>query len=52
MRPEEVAAFEGEPHFAAAAALRQYDDRAKVVALETPPYAHFHRYLVGELSDL
>jgi phosphonate degradation associated HDIG domain protein len=52
MRPEEVAAFEGQPHFAAAAALRQYDDRAKVVALETPPYAHFHRYLVGELSDL
>ena len=52
MGAEAVTDFEGEPHFAAAIALRQYDDRAKVVDLATPPYAHFRKYLVGAWSDL
>ncbi|MFM8273019.1 MAG: HD domain-containing protein [Gemmata sp.] len=49
MGAEEVAAFEAEPHFAAAAKVREYDDRAKVVGLVTPPYAHFRSYLEASL---
>ncbi|MBY0461511.1 MAG: metal-dependent phosphohydrolase, partial [Gemmataceae bacterium] len=45
MTAAEVAAFEAEPHFAAAAKVREYDDQAKVVGLPTPPYAHFRKYL-------
>jgi len=52
MSHEAVAAFEREPHFAVAATVREYDDRAKVVALETPSYAYFRKYLVAALSDL
>lgn len=50
MSPEEVAAFEREPHFAVAATVREYDDRAKVADLETPSYDHFRAYLVAALS--
>jgi phosphonate degradation associated HDIG domain protein len=49
MAPDELRAFEREPHFAAAAAVREYDDRAKVVGLETPPYEHFRAYLAAVL---
>ena len=45
MTAAEVAVFETGPHFAAAAAVREYDDRAKVVGLVTPPFAHFRKYL-------
>lgn len=41
MSAEEVAAFEAQPHFAAAVRLRRYDERAKVKDLQTPPIAHF-----------
>ncbi|MCX7374402.1 MAG: metal-dependent phosphohydrolase [Alphaproteobacteria bacterium] len=41
MGPDELAAFEAEPHFAAAVQLRRYDERAKVKGLATPPVAHF-----------
>lgn len=50
MTPEEAQVFECEPHFAAARAVRQYDDLAKVVGLAIPPYAHFRKYLVATLS--
>jgi phosphonate degradation associated HDIG domain protein len=45
MNATEVTEFEANPHFAAAAAIREYDDRAKVVGLATPPFAHFRTYL-------
>lgn len=37
--------FEAHPHFGAAVAVRMYDDRAKLVGLVTPPFAHFRKYL-------
>jgi phosphonate degradation associated HDIG domain protein len=45
MTAAEAAEFEANPHFAASAALREYDDRAKVVGLAAPPFTHFHTYL-------
>lgn len=51
MSSEEIREFEREPHFAVAAAVREYDDRAKVVGLQTPPYAHFRRYLAAALRE-
>ena len=45
MTANEVAEFEAHPHFRAAVAVREYDDRAKVVGLVTPPLAHFRAYL-------
>jgi phosphonate degradation associated HDIG domain protein len=45
MIAEEVREFESHPHFAAAAAVREYDDRAKVVGLPTPAFGHFREYL-------
>jgi [1-hydroxy-2-(trimethylamino)ethyl]phosphonate dioxygenase len=50
MTADEVREFEAHPHFAAAAAIREYDDRAKVVGLATPPFAHFRKYLEQCLS--
>jgi phosphonate degradation associated HDIG domain protein len=49
MTPDEARAFEREPQFAAIVAVREYDDRAKVPGLETPPYAHFRKYLEAVL---
>ena len=49
MSAEEVREFEANPHFAAAAQVREYDDRAKVVGLATPPFAHFRTYLEASL---
>lgn len=45
MGAAERAAFEALPHFAAAVAVREYDDRAKVPGLVTPPLAHFWPHL-------
>jgi phosphonate degradation associated HDIG domain protein len=45
MSVAEVQEFEAHPHFAAATGIREYDDRAKVVGLATPPFAHFRTYL-------
>ena len=45
MSPDEARAFETHPHHAVAVKLREYDDRAKVVGLATPPFAHFRKYL-------
>ncbi len=45
MSADERAAFEAVPHFAAVVAVREYDDRAKVVGLVTPSFAHFRQYL-------
>ncbi len=49
MTAGEVEEFEAHPHFAAAAALREYDDRAKAVGRVTPPFAHFCKYLEASL---
>jgi phosphonate degradation associated HDIG domain protein len=45
MTADEVQMFEAHPHFAIALTIREYDDRAKIVGLATPPYAHFRSYL-------
>ncbi len=45
MTADEARGFEAGPHFAAAVKVREYDDRAKVVGLATPPFAHFRHYL-------
>ena len=49
MTPAEQAAFRSHPQFEAAVAVREYDDRAKVVGRTTPPFAHFRRYLEASL---
>jgi phosphonate degradation associated HDIG domain protein len=45
MAAAELRDFESHPHSRAAAKVREYDDRAKVVRLATPPFAHFRKYL-------
>jgi [1-hydroxy-2-(trimethylamino)ethyl]phosphonate dioxygenase len=45
MSADEAAAFERHPHFRAAVAVREFDDRAKVIGQATPPLAHFRTYL-------
>jgi phosphonate degradation associated HDIG domain protein len=49
MSPAEAAEFRASPHASAAAGLREYDDRAKVPGLATPPFAHFRPYLEAVL---
>lgn len=51
MTAAERAAFEAEPHHRAAVAVREYDDRAKVPGLTTPPFAHFRTHLERCLRD-
>lgn len=41
MTDDEVREFESNPHFAAAVALRRWDDAAKVPGLATPPFLHY-----------
>lgn len=41
MSDAERTAFEASPHFAAAVAVREYDDRAKIPGLPTPPLGRF-----------
>lgn len=43
--PDEVAEFERNPHYAAAVALRRWDDLAKVPGMEVPPLAHYRARL-------
>lgn len=45
MSDTEVREFESGPHFAAAVALRRWDEMAKVPGLATPDFAHFKSYL-------
>jgi phosphonate degradation associated HDIG domain protein len=45
MTADEVTAFESTPHFAAAVALRRWDDAAKVPGRATPPLGHFLTYV-------
>ncbi|HUR54040.1 MAG TPA: HD domain-containing protein [Gemmataceae bacterium] len=45
MGETELVAFRRNPHFADAIRLREWDDKAKVVGLETPPFSHFRKYL-------
>jgi phosphonate degradation associated HDIG domain protein len=45
MTAPEAGEFESHPHSHAAAKVREYDDRAKVVGLTTPPFSHFRKYL-------
>jgi phosphonate degradation associated HDIG domain protein len=45
MNAEEIREFENNPHFAAAAKIREYDDRAKIVGFPTPAFSHFAKYI-------
>ena len=45
MSSDEVAAFRMNPHAESAVRLRAWDDKAKVVGLETPSFSHFRKYL-------
>lgn len=49
MSAAEAHAFEQHPHFAAAIAVRRWDDQAKVAQLPTPPLAHFLPALTAAL---
>jgi phosphonate degradation associated HDIG domain protein len=51
MSAEEVAAFRALPQHADAVRLRRHDEAAKVKDLETPPVAHFMRYVAACLRD-
>jgi len=48
--PEEAAEFVSRPHAEAAIRLRYWDDRAKVVGLSTPNFAHFEKHLQAALT--
>ncbi len=41
MTPAEIAAFEAQPHYAAAVQLRRFDEAAKVKGLEVPDARHY-----------
>lgn len=41
MRPDEVKAFEAEPHFREAVRVRLWDEAGKDPAMETPGFAHY-----------
>jgi phosphonate degradation associated HDIG domain protein len=45
MRPEEVAAFERNPHRDKAVKIRQWDEAAKVPGRKTPSFAHYRPVL-------
>lgn len=49
MSPEEVQAFEGGDHFAAALALRRWDEGAKVSDAATPDFAHYREHIRSSL---
>lgn len=51
MSAAEQAAFEAEPHFAAAVALRRHDEAAKVAGREVPPFEHYVPLLRRLLSS-
>jgi phosphonate degradation associated HDIG domain protein len=45
MSSDEVTEFESRPFYTDAVRLRHWDDRAKVVAMITPPLEHFAEYI-------
>ena len=45
MNDDEVAAFRRNPHFEAAVKVRLWDEGAKEIALETPPFRHYEPLL-------
>jgi [1-hydroxy-2-(trimethylamino)ethyl]phosphonate dioxygenase len=45
MSADEVRAFEANPHYRAAVALRKRDDEAKTPKLPTPPFDHYRPHL-------
>lgn len=51
MNPDEVAAFEANPHFAAAVALRRWDEGAKVADARTPDFAHYREHIRASMRD-
>jgi phosphonate degradation associated HDIG domain protein len=51
MGPEEVRAFEAQPHHREAVRLRRWDDRAKVAGLEVPGLAHYRPRLQALLRE-
>ena len=48
--PEEVAAFESNPHYEAAVRLRHWDDEAKIVDLEVPDLEHYRAKIAAVLA--
>ncbi len=47
MTPEEVAAFEADPHYREAVRLRRWDDRAKILGLDVPNLEHYRDRIEG-----
>lgn len=50
MTADEIGAFEAEPHFRDAVALRHWDDQAKVVGQAVPPIERYRDDLAAALS--
>lgn len=50
MSRSEVDAFEGGPHFAAAIALRRWDEGAKLPGKDTPDFAHYRPHIRASLT--
>jgi len=51
MSPEEVSAFENNPHFREAIQLRYWDDEAKIPNLEVPPLEHYRAHLAAVVRN-
>jgi gamma-butyrobetaine dioxygenase len=49
MSPAEAETFRGNPHAAAAVALRRWDEAAKIAGLATPPLEYFRSHLEAVL---
>jgi len=52
MSADEVAAFAAQPGAEAAVQLRRFDEQGKVRGLETPPVAHFMKYVARCLNSV
>lgn len=50
MSPQEVDAFEANPHSQAAVRLRQWDEQGKIVGLKTPDLEHFRPLVEAALK--
>jgi len=51
MTPDEIKAFEQEPHFESAVKVRRWDDTAKVPGLSVPGLEHYRTYLQRALMQ-
>ena len=51
MDADEIVAFERHPDHQEAAALRRWDDLAKVPDAPTPPLEHFHRHITAVFQE-